>query len=307
MLKGFYQQLFSAMKNSSSSLASPHSLLPAITHELKTPLNAIIGFADLLREEFADLLREEIAREKATREGIMGEETTRESKEIAREGKEITGNSDETKSGGAKEIIFSYLAEIDQAASEMNELVHDLLDASAVASGKFSVDLSKKIDVRNCVIRAVKLNQGYAMRRGIKLLLEIGSDLPLIHLDGKRMRQILTNLISNAVKYSKEGSEVKIAGVGVEMGEEKYLEITIADQGFGMSEEQIAQAFEKYQTIDNPHSGKVDSFGLGLPIVKELVESQGGSIAVESRIGEGTKIRLRFVDLSSVSLNFKTA
>jgi signal transduction histidine kinase len=238
----------------------PHSLLPAITHELKTPLNAIIGFADLLREEIAG--------------------------EIFGEG----GKSPGTQSSGEKEIIFSYLAEIIQAASEMNELVHDLLDVSAVASGKFSLDLSKKIDVKNSVIRAMKLNQGYAMRRGIKLSFEAASDLPLIHLDCKRMRQILTNLISNAVKYSPSQTEVKVVARLIS----GHLEITIADQGFGMSEEQISQAFEKYQTIDNPNSGKVDSFGLGLPIVKELVESQGGSIVLESRIGEGTKIKLRF-------------
>jgi signal transduction histidine kinase len=68
----------------------------------------------------------------------------------------------------------------------------------------------------------------------------------------------------------------------------------VADQGFGMSKEQILTAFQKYKTIQNPNSGSVDSFGLGLPIVKQLVELQKGHINVESEINKGTTIKLTF-------------
>ena len=74
----------------------------------------------------------------------------------------------------------------------------------------------------------------------------------------------------------------------------KYSEIIVADQGFGMTPSQVETAFEKYQTIENPNSGKVDSFGLGLPIVKQLVELQNGTIEVRSELNKGTEVKLKF-------------
>lgn len=81
------------------------------------------------------------------------------------------------------------------------------------------------------------------------------------------MKQILTNLISNAVKYSPRHSEIKI----ICKNSDGFLEISVIDQGFGMSTPQIQTAFQKYQTIQNPNSDSVDSFGLGLAITKHLV------------------------------------
>ena len=72
------------------------------------------------------------------------------------------------------------------------------------------------------------------------------------------------------------------------------MEITISDQGFGMTPIQVQTAFTKYKTIENPNSGKVDSFGLGLPIVKQLVELQNGTIEVKSEIKRGTEVTLKF-------------
>ena len=112
----------------------------------------------------------------------------------------------------------------------------------------------------------------------------------LIHLDAKRTKQILANLISNAIKYSPEKTEIKICC----KENQKLLEITVSEQGFGMTFSQIQTAFQKYQTIENPNSGKVDSFGLGLPITKQLVELQHGTIEVRSKVNAGTEIILRF-------------
>ena len=78
------------------------------------------------------------------------------------------------------------------------------------------------------------------------------------------------------------------------LNEQKYLQIIVADQGFGMTPSQVETAFEKYQTIENPNSGKVDSFGLGLPIVKQLVELQNGTIEVRSELNKGTEVKLKF-------------
>jgi two-component system phosphate regulon sensor histidine kinase PhoR len=164
------------------------------------------------------------------------------------------------------------------------------LDLGQLASGNFSVDLSKEIDVRDAVKRAVRMNYDYALKRRIQLKVEIDEDVRLINLDAKRIKQVLTNLISNAVKYSSQGSEVQIIG----KNNSEFLEILVMDQGFGMKPEEVATAFEKYKTIENPNSGTVDSFGLGLPITKHLVEIQNGSLEVKSEINKGTEIKLRF-------------
>lgn len=221
--------------NSKPSFAlSSSEFLSAVSHELKTPLNAIIGFSDV--------------------------------------------------------ECMDYVNEINSAALEMNELVHDLLDVGNVAAGNFLVDLSKEIDVPDMVKRAVRLNYDYALRRKIELKLEIAEDVKLIRLDFKRMKQVLANLISNALKYSSQGSDVKI----IVKNNLEYLEILVSGQGFGMKPEQVKTAFEKYKTIENPNSGTVDSFSLGLAITKHLVEIQNGSLEVKSEINKGTEIKLRF-------------
>jgi two-component system cell cycle sensor histidine kinase PleC len=230
---------------------SSSEFLSAITHDLKTPLNAIIGFSDVLKEEIGNV--------------------------------------------ATVEECLEYVAQINRAAVEMNELVHDLLDVGAVASGNFSVDLAKKIEICEVVKRAMRLNQDYAIKRKVSLKMEIIGEIAAINLDEKRMKQVLTNLISNAVKYSSEGCEVKT----VCEVKNNQLEISVIDQGFGMSEQQVEIAFEKYGTIQNPNSGSVDSFGLGLPIVRHLVEMQNGEIEVSSKAGKGTQMKLKFPYLSA--------
>lgn len=229
---------------------SSNEFFLAICHELKTPLNAIIGFSEILQED-------------------LGVSSIKESTELA---KEITS-----------------------AANYLNELIHDLLDVGQVASGNFATDLTKEIDVLDVIKRAVRLNQDYASRRKVILKFEAEKEIKPIKLDAKRMKQVLTNLISNAVKYSPNNSEVRIDVV--EVGDEndsRFLEIKISDHGFGMSPEAVKLAFKKYQTVQNPNSNKVDSFGFGLPIVKKLVELQNGKIEVKSTEEKGTEIKLSF-------------
>lgn len=237
---------------------SNNEFLSAVSHELKTPLNAIIGFSDVLREEIA--------------------------------------------SSVSVTQCLDYIAEISRAALEMKELVNDLLDVGQVASGKFSVDLSREINLKDVVRRSVKLNHDYALKRNVALKVEILEEIKPINLDEKRMKQILTNLISNSIKYSPKNTEVKISasittGRSIVLGNtsvQEFLEIIIADQGFGMDENQVKNLFTKYQTFENPNSQKVDSFGLGLPIAKHLIEMQNGEIEVESKINQGTVMKLRF-------------
>ena len=236
--------------NDNICTSKPSEFLTAIVHELKTPLNAIIGLSDVMNDS------------------VHYQSTPQEMAEYARD--------------------------INLAAMELNELIHDILDVEQAASGNFSVDLSQKINVADVLKRSVKLNYDYSLARGVSVIIVANDGLEAINLDAKRVKQVLTNLISNAVKYSPRNSEVRIVSQPVVEKGTQFLEISVADQGFGMSKEQVLTAFEKYKTIQNPNSGSVDSFGLGLPIVKQLVELQNGTIKVKSEINKGTEIKLRF-------------
>ncbi len=247
---GFKNNTLSTQSSPSININSSE-FLSAIVHELKTPLNAIISFSEILKEDLS--------------------------------------NQDSTLE------CMDYLKEINIAAVEMNELIHDILDVKSPSnSGNFSVDLSNTIDLSDIIKRSIKLNYGYSLRRNISLKTEITTILKPINLDAKRMKQIVTNLISNAVKYSPRQSEVKITARNLSENNIEFLEICVIDQGFGMTQDQIQTAFQKYQTIQNPNSGSVDSFGLGLPITKQLVELQNGSLEVKSEINQGTEIKLKF-------------
>lgn len=238
--------------NKSDSFSS-FEYITAITHELKTPLNAIIGFSDVLEEELRNIENNNLAKIDIR-------------------------------------ALLDYVKEINQTAQEMNELVHDLLDSKSISSGNFSIDLTKEVDVIDLIKRSLRLNHDYALLRHVNFKMILDSEILPIKLDSKRTKQILVNLISNAVKYSPVNSEIKI----IAKVEKNFLELKICDQGFGMTKDQIKVAFEKYGIVENQNLGKVDSFGFGLPIVKQLVELQNGTIQVESELYKGTVIILKF-------------
>lgn len=226
-----------------------NNFLPSLIHELKTPLNAIISYSEIAQQELGD---------------------------------ESSGHI-------KKENCKEYLREISQAALTLNDLIHDLLDVSAVQSGNFSVDLSKEVDVENIIKSSVRLNHAYAMKRQIKIETKI-SEIKPIKLDSKRTKQIITNIISNSVKYSPDNTTISVEADSCI----DSVMIKIKDQGFGMCPEQVSKAFDKYQTFKNPNSKIVDSFGMGLSIVKELVEAQKGSIEIKSKLNQGTEVELKF-------------
>lgn len=183
-----------------------------------------------------------------------------------------------------------YIDDLIEVATDLNELVHDLLEVNNCNYNSFSVDLTKEIDVSEVIRRSVKINRDYAIARGIEIVTNVDSNIPPIFLDPKRMKQIIVNLVSNSIKYSPKRTRVIISA----SLRSNQLEISVKDQGCGMNEAQIEKAFEKFQTVPNINSEFVDSFGLGLAIVKELVVKQRGIINISSKVNEGTETTLLF-------------
>ncbi len=198
-------------------------------------------------------------------------------------------------SSASKEEIKEWGKDIENCATEILQFINDLMDVNQIASGEFSVDMSHKIDVAEIIRRSIRINRDFARRRQIELISHISNDLPLINLDPRRIKQILVNLISNSIKYSKENTKVEIIAQKIYQNNATKLQIIVKDRGFGMTEEQVEMAMQKYVCIENENSKKVDSFGLGLPLVKQLVEAQHGQMNVESVVGAGTMIALTFL------------
>jgi len=193
-----------------------------------------------------------------------------------------------------KAEIAEWGKDIENCTTEVLQFINDLMDVNQVASGEFSIDMSKKVDIAEIVRRSIRVNRDFARRKKMEILSHITTETTFANLDPRRMKQILVNLISNAVKYSKDATKIEIFVQKVfEEGKPK-LQIAVKDRGFGMNEEQIKKALEKYGTIKNENSDKVDSFGLGLPLVKSLVEAQGGKMTIDSTIGVGTTVTLTF-------------
>ena len=238
------------LNNYQFAVNNSRDFLNSIIHELKNPLNAIIVFSQILRDEKNYKISDSERRE--------------------------------------------YLNDISESADDLSELIHDILDVGSATSGNFSIDLSKEIEICDLIKRSVKLNRDYASSRKIKLESEVTPDVRRIKLDKKRTKQILANLISNSVKYSPEKTTIKIIAKNICEPNQEYLQISVIDQGFGMTSDQVEVAFQKYQIINNPNSTKVDSFGLGLPIVKQLVETQNGTIEIKSELYKGTEVIIKF-------------
>ena len=118
------------------------------------------------------------------------------------------------------------------------------------------------------------------------LVTNVDKHVPRVYADSRLLMQIVTNLLSNAIKFSSAGGRVSLEATA----RDGWIELRIVDQGIGMSEDEIAIALRPFEQVDREHARKHEGTGLGLPIVKALVDLHGGRLAIESRPGVGTSV-----------------
>jgi signal transduction histidine kinase len=162
-------------------------------------------------------------------------------------------------------------------------LVNDLLDVAKIESGKVNLDL-KPLDLGALAEENVVLNRLLADKNGVKLSLKRPDDLPTLTLDRPKIWQVFNNLLSNAVKFSKPGTLATVELVRVAGG----VTIEVRDQGAGIPPQEMESLFKPFNRgTTQPVEGERCT-GLGLVIVKKIVESHGGTIKVESKVGTGS-------------------
>lgn len=185
---------------------------------------------------------------------------------------------------------LEYANEIHLMGKESLQFIEDLLDEAQAGSGNFEVKQREKVNISDIIKRAVKLTIGNAYENHITINTEIAEDLPLLYVDPRRIRQILVNLISNSIKYSAENTIITVFS---RLSGQK-LEVSVKDQGFGMSVTEIETALKRFGKVVNQNSDKVDSIGLGLPLVKHLAEAHGADFTIQSEPGKGTMVTIAF-------------
>jgi len=212
--------------------------LAKVSHEVRTPLNSIIGFAELMLQE---------------RFGPIGNKRYK-----------------------------GYAEDIHQSGLYALSLLNDLLDISKIEAGKFELDFTA-VDVAEIVEACVASLQPLAKRSRIVLRTSLADDLPVVVADPRRLKQILLNLLTNAIKFTKEGGQVIVSGTLVD-GE---LRLRVRDSGVGMSKNEIAYAMQPFHQLDTAPR-RQSGTGLGLPLTKALADANRARLELSSEPGVGT-------------------
>jgi signal transduction histidine kinase/CheY-like chemotaxis protein len=185
---------------------------------------------------------------------------------------------------------LEYIATIKRNGNHLLGIINDILDISKIEAGKFLVE-SIDTDPLQVVHDVCSLMSVKAQEKGVSLDAELGTPVPVrVQTDPVRLRQILVNLLGNAIKFTHQGG-VKLR-VGWDAARSE-LELVVSDTGIGMSPEQVARIFQAFEQADSSTTRRFGGSGLGLQISRRLAELMGGGIAVESQVDVGSRFILR--------------
>ena len=179
-----------------------------------------------------------------------------------------------------------FLLEIETNADRMTRLVDDLLTLSALDSGARN-PASEPVDLMRLAAEVTATLKPLAGRKELALRLEPFRDIPPVRGDRGQLKQVLTNLLDNAIKFTPEKGVIRVSA---SCGEGRVT-VAVQDTGPGIPLEEQPRIFERFYRVDKARSRELGGTGLGLAIVKHIVEAHGGSVAMESRPGEGSAFR----------------
>jgi signal transduction histidine kinase/DNA-binding response OmpR family regulator len=181
-----------------------------------------------------------------------------------------------------------YAETVRSSGENLLTIINDILDFSKIEAGKMDIE-TIDFDLRSAVEETVGLLAERAHGKGLELASLIGYDVPIaLKGDPGRIRQVLVNLLNNAVKFTEEGEVILRVGLVEESDDTAVVRIGVKDTGIGMTQEQRARLFESFSQADASTTRHYGGTGLGLAISKQLVELMGGEIGVESASGEGS-------------------
>ncbi len=198
----------------------------------------------------------------------------------------------ETLRAGAKndpEVLDRFLARVDHNASRLVELVQDILSLARIEAQQDHARGSSTVDMAAVLQQSLAQHDQIITSKNIKLYYDSGSHM-LVKADRESVRQIVDNLLINAIKYTPEGGEV---GLSLTSDGQNHAVLTVRDNGVGIAPEHHSRIFERFYRVDRHRSREDGGTGLGLSIVKHLVHSLNGKVSVESSPGTGSAFTVR--------------
>ena len=180
------------------------------------------------------------------------------------------------------------------SAGHLLEIINHILDLSKIEAGKLDIQ-AEETDLVELVGETIKSLAPRAWAKDIQLYFDLDETLPrYVEVDGSRLRQVITNLVGNAVKFTQEGSvslEVRLA-LSLE-GMDTWVEFIVTDTGIGIPHERLSSIFEPFEQVDAATNRRFEGTGLGLSIARQLVERMGGHIEAESELGVGSRFHFQ--------------
>jgi len=236
------EQLAEAIKQADAANAAKTTFLFGMSHDIRTPMNAITGFTTLMEKHIDD-----------------------------------------------PELLKDYLEKIKSSSHFLLSLINNVLEVARIESGRAILEESV-CDVMTLGNELNAVFAEYIKNKQINFIQTVDIEVQRFYADIVKINEIFLNLISNAFKYTPEGGLIRMDLKQLPCEQEGYvlLESTISDTGIGMSEEFLPHLFDVFSREKTVTEDKIEGTGLGMPIVKHLVELMNGTITVESKLGEGT-------------------
>ncbi|MCZ6895035.1 MAG: PAS-domain containing protein [Gammaproteobacteria bacterium] len=179
-----------------------------------------------------------------------------------------------------------YVVDIKDSGIHLLELINDILDLSKIEAGKLEL-YEEEIEIPRIVRSCITLVKERAQHGGVALEQHVPQDLPVLRADERKLKQILLNLLTNAIKFTPSGGRVVLR---VEADAGDWIRLSVTDTGIGIAPDDIVKAMEAFGQIDGAQSRKHRGTGLGLPLTRSLVELHGGTLELESEVDVGTTV-----------------
>jgi PAS domain S-box-containing protein len=239
-------ELVIKQRSAEAASRAKSAFMTHMSHELRSPLNAILGFSEMIRD--LHFGRDQV------------------------------------------EKYAEYGSYINQAGTHLLALIDDILDLAKVEAGKLELQPSR-FDLNALLDECARMVRPMVERRGLGLHVRGMAPDPILTADRRRTKQMILNLLSNAVKFTPGGGRVELAA---QRTADRSVAVTIADTGVGMTESQVKLALQPFGRVAGSAAIDPTGTGLGLPIVKNLVEAHGGKLQILSELNRGTIARLVF-------------
>ena len=254
-IKSRETDLIQAKDDAEEANRAKSDFLASMSHELRSPLNAVIGFAEVIKDQ------------------ILGP--------------------------GASVKYADYAKDIYQSGRHLLGLINDILDLSKIEAGKMTLE-DQDLDMGE-LLGAALHTQGEGLRaKGLTAKTELAPDLPLLRANQKLVHQMLANLLSNSVSFTSGGGTIRVSA---NLAPDGGITLSVEDDGVCIAPEDMPMVMAPFGQAKNVYKRDFQGTGLGIPIVLSLIELHGGSLALESQPGAGTKATLAFPPERSILIN----